>query len=460
LPDQILVVDGSTDGMDNPTPMLGAAVVRAPKPLDSAMQVLESTLPYLLGDLVLVIHPGVVLDPGDVARVLRTFQHRDIAMVSGSGWSVLRLREVLAAGGFPACIAEVERAAPLHSRRRRTPTVAVIVPALNEERHIARTLESIRGQTWPPDRIIVVDDCSQDRTGQIARRIGVEVVRPVRNSGSKAAAHNIALPLVTEEIVVNVDADTVLAPDALERLLLAFADERVAAASGAVIPYQPSSSWERGRVLEYLSYQAFFRMVQARARSPLVLVGCFCACRTAVLQTRSGFKERTITEDMDLNWDLLLDGHRVEFVPFALCFAMDPPDFRVFHRQVSRWTRGFLQCLSVHRARLLRNGRLAMFALANLAEAFLAPVYAVMALWVALVWGWRALALLCLMDLLMTIAPLLVGARRYRVPLGFVLRNIPALYRNRVVYSVVMLESVALEWIFRRRLTAWAKGHV
>lgn len=371
-----------------------------------------------------------------------------------------RLEEVRA-GGFPGAAPRTREAlrgsgAPGAGRRR---TVAVVVPAYNEENHIERTLRSIQTQTVPPDRIIVVDDDSHDRTGQIARRLGVEVIRPPRNTGNKASAHNLALPLVTEDIVVNVDGDTSLAPDALEKLLAAFDDTAVAAASGAVLPQAPASGWERGRVLEYLSYQTFFRAVQARAGTPLVLVGCFCAFRSRVLAARGGFSSRTVTEDMDMNWELLLEGRRVAFVQDAVCFAKDPPTLQVFHRQVSRWTRGFLQCLAAHRRRLVGNTRLTLFAWTTVVDALLTPLYGLAALWLLLTWGWTPFLALLALDLVTTLAPVLAGSRRYRVPLWFIVRNIPVLYRNRVVFAVVMLESFLLEWIVRRRLTVWGKGH-
>jgi N-acetylglucosaminyltransferase len=73
-------------------------------------------------------------------------------------------------------------------------SVTVIVPAYNEENGIRDTLAALARQTVSPERVIVVDDCSQDNTGHIAREYGVDVLRPPRNLGSKARAQNYALP--------------------------------------------------------------------------------------------------------------------------------------------------------------------------------------------------------------------------------------------------------------------------
>src|SRR5439155_20092262 len=92
--------------------------------------------------------------------------------------------------------------------------LTVIVPAYNEAGSIADTIRSIQAQTLTPEQIIVVDDCSTDATGTIARSCGVTVLRPPRNTGSKAGAQTFALSRVRTEFTMAVDADTVLAPDA------------------------------------------------------------------------------------------------------------------------------------------------------------------------------------------------------------------------------------------------------
>src|SRR5881296_297523 len=125
--------------------------------------------------------------------------------------------------------------------------VTVIVPAFNEAASVADTIRSLHAQTARPREIIVVDDCSTDGTGDVARALGVVVVRPPTNTGSKAGAQNFGLRSVRTPLTVAVDADTVLARDALECLLPAFSRPTVAAACGFVLPQRVRSLWERGR---------------------------------------------------------------------------------------------------------------------------------------------------------------------------------------------------------------------
>src|SRR5947208_2699734 len=105
--------------------------------------------------------------------------------------------------------------------------LTVIVPAYNEAESITDTVKSLLEQTTPPRRIIVVDDCSTDDTAAVARSLGVEVVTPPENTGSKAGAQTFALRQVETEFVMAIDADTVLESDAIELLSEAFDDPGV-----------------------------------------------------------------------------------------------------------------------------------------------------------------------------------------------------------------------------------------
>src|SRR4051794_11552400 len=119
---------------------------------------------------------------------------------------------------------------------RTEPRLTAIVPAYNEAESVAETVRSLRRQTLAPAEIVVVDDCSTDATGEVAHAAGATVIRPPANTGSKAGAQSFALAEVDTEFVMAVDADTTLAPDAIEKLSDAFADPDVAAACGFVLP--------------------------------------------------------------------------------------------------------------------------------------------------------------------------------------------------------------------------------
>jgi glycosyltransferase involved in cell wall biosynthesis len=125
------------------------------------------------------------------------------------------------------------RAGTLREKRR----VSVIIPARNEEGNLPHLLDSIRSQTYQPQEVIVVDDCSSDRTGEIAAGYGAKVIRntelPDHWTGKNWALWNGFLQS-TGDILVFFDADVRLAPRALERLLAA---REKCGGAVSVVPY-------------------------------------------------------------------------------------------------------------------------------------------------------------------------------------------------------------------------------
>jgi glycosyltransferase involved in cell wall biosynthesis len=183
--------------------------------------------------------------------------------------------------------------------------VTAIVPAYNEAASIAETVISLQRQSYPVTEIIVVDDYSTDATGEIARSLGATVLRPPKNTGSKAGAQTFALPYVQTDFCMAIDADTALAADAVERIMKPLLDdEAVAAACGFVVPRRVGSVWERGRYIEYLFAFTFYKPIQDFLGKPLISSGCFSAYRTELLRAAGGWSARTMAEDMDLTWTL------------------------------------------------------------------------------------------------------------------------------------------------------------
>lgn len=226
--------------------------------------------------------------------------------------------------------------------------LTVIIPAYNEAASIADTVKSLQNQTTPPREIIVVDDFSTDNTGEIARGLGVTVMRPPQNTGSKAGAQNFALEYVKTRYTMALDADTTLAPDAVEKLLNAFDSDKVAAACGFVIPRFVNTVWERGRYVEYMLAFTFYKPIQDHLGKPLISSGCFSMYRTDFLAETKGWPQRTMAEDMDLTWSFHKKKFIVRFIPDAICYPIEPNNFHFMRKQLKRWSHGFVQNLQLH----------------------------------------------------------------------------------------------------------------
>jgi len=336
--------------------------------------------------------------------------------------------------------------------------LTAIVPAYNEAATVTETVRSLLEQTVAPAQVIVIDDCSTDDTASVAEAAGATVVRPPANTGSKAGAQMHALRAVDTELVMAVDADTTLAPDAIEKLLPALDDPEVVAACGFVLPRDVGSVWERGRYVEYMLAFSFFKRIQDTFEKPLISSGCFSVYRTAELREAGGWSTRTLAEDMDLTWSLYAARHKVRFVPEAVSYPVEPHDFDFMGKQLRRWSHGFVQNVRLHWRSLLSLGYLrSMVAVAfwdamvaSLAYLVLLPLLAILVSPLVLV-GY-------LIDAPVILVPVLWQAVGRRETLR-ALASFPSFFLLRMVNGVFMLSAVWREMILRRPLLVYEKGH-
>ena len=253
------------------------------------------------------------------------------------------------------------------------PKVAVLVPAYNEEKVIERTIRSVLGLQYPNLRVIVIDDGSTDGTLEVARAAfpaeqasGQVLVLTKRNSG-KAEALNFGLEhLTNEEIFVGIDADTVIAPDAVARLVPHFADPKVGAVAGNAKVGNRVNLWTRWQALEYITSQNFERRALNTLGAVSVVPGAIGAWRVSAVREAGGYHTDTVAEDADLTMALLQLGYRVEYEDLALAFTEAPTNANGLMRQRFRWSFGILQAVWKHRAAFAREGALGWVALPNI----------------------------------------------------------------------------------------------
>ncbi len=252
------------------------------------------------------------------------------------------------------------------------PRVAVLIPAYNEETVIVRTIRSVLNSDYTNLHVIVVDDGSQDRTAEaaaeaFAREIaaGRLQVLTKRNEG-KAAALNYALDRMNEEIFVGIDADTVIATDAISKLIPHFEDPRIGAIAGNAKVGNRVNLWTRWQALEYITSQNFERRALDLFHVITVVPGAIGAWRTAPVKAAGGYPLNTVAEDADLTMNLLEQGLEVDYEDRALAFTEAPIDAKGLMRQRFRWSFGTLQAVWKHRAAFVRNKAMGLFALPNI----------------------------------------------------------------------------------------------
>jgi len=253
------------------------------------------------------------------------------------------------------------------------PQVAVLIPAYNEEKVIERTVQGALDSDYPNLRVIVIDDGSKDRTLEIARwafaaeEAAGRVLILTKPNGGKAEALNFGLEHIRDaEVFVGIDADTIVAPDAISRLVPHFLNPKVAAVAGNAKVGNRVNLWTRWQALEYITSQNFERRALNTMGAVSVVPGAIGAWRTTAVREAGGYHVDTVAEDADLTMALLRNGYRVEYEDRALAFTEAPTSANALMRQRFRWSFGILQAIFKHKGVFARKGALGFVALPNI----------------------------------------------------------------------------------------------
>jgi cellulose synthase/poly-beta-1,6-N-acetylglucosamine synthase-like glycosyltransferase/peptidoglycan/xylan/chitin deacetylase (PgdA/CDA1 family)/spore germination protein YaaH len=252
------------------------------------------------------------------------------------------------------------------------PWVAVLIPAYNEEKVIVRTIRSVMMSSYKNLRIIVIDDGSTDDTFDVARDAYPAEIAAGRltvlskPNGGKADALNYALERIEEEIYIGIDADGVIAHDAIANLVPHFANPAVGAVAGNAKVGNRVNLWTRWQALEYITSQNFERRALDLFDVVMVVPGAIGAWRTAAVKAGEGYHSNTVAEDADLTMNLLEQGYCVIYEDQALAFTEAPADANGLARQRFRWSFGILQAIYKHKGAISKHRAMGLFALPNI----------------------------------------------------------------------------------------------
>ncbi len=232
------------------------------------------------------------------------------------------------------------------------PKVSIIVPGYNEELSAARTIENLLKSNYPDFNIFFIDDGSKDHTFEnVNKAFGnhPKVSVFTKPNGGKASALNFGISKATGEILVCIDADTLLLPDAISKMIPFFIDTKVGAVAGNVRVGNTVNLLTNWQKLEYTTSQNFDRRAFDYVNAILVVPGAIGAFRKKAIDEIDGFTTDTLAEDCDLTVRLLRAGYTIRTCNEAISLTEAPETLKMFMKQRFRWSFGMMQSFWKHR---------------------------------------------------------------------------------------------------------------
>lgn len=285
------------------------------------------------------------------------------------------------------------------------PALSLIAPAYNEGMTIEENVRSLLSLNYNNYQVIIVNDGSKDNSMEILiknydlepiafdinTKVETKKIKAVyasknasfkklvvvdKENGGKADALNVGLNIAKNPYVVCIDVDCILDKDALLKLAKPFLEshgKRVIATGGVVrIANQcvikdgrlveiniPEKMLPRIQVLEYLRAFLLGRMAWERLDGLLLISGAFGAFDKEIALLAGGYDTKTVGEDMELVVRMrryMLENklpYTVSYIPDPLCWTEAPEDFAIFKKQRSRWMRGTIETLKLHKKMFL-----------------------------------------------------------------------------------------------------------
>jgi len=281
------------------------------------------------------------------------------------------------------------------------PSISIITPAYNEEKTIIESVRSLLSLHYSNYDVLIINDGSKDKTVEtVIEAYDMEqvnyVVNPIiktekirgvyksknrafhnlilvdKENGGKADAINCGINLSEADLISCIDADCILEPNALVKMVKPFMENtkrRVVAAGGVIRAANncriedgkvvdvdlPKSYIGRVQILEYIRAFLLGRMAWSRLNGLLIISGAFGLFDRRLAQELGGYDTKTVGEDMEFVVRLRRYLHekkikyRVSYIPDQLCWTQVPESYRILRNQRNRWTRGTAETLWMHR---------------------------------------------------------------------------------------------------------------
>jgi biofilm PGA synthesis N-glycosyltransferase PgaC len=230
------------------------------------------------------------------------------------------------------------------------PPVSILIPCYNEADNIRETVEILLRQKYPAFEIIAVNDGSKDNTLAILQELAeqhdqLRVVNLHTNQGKAMGLRTAAL-LANSEILICIDGDALLAPEAIAWMVRHFLDNpNVGAVTGNPRIRNRSTLLGRIQVGEFSAIVGMIKRAQRSYGKVFTVSGVIAAFRKSALHDVGYWSNDMVTEDIDISWKLQLAGWSIYFEPNALCWVLMPETLQGLWKQRMRWAQGGTEVL-------------------------------------------------------------------------------------------------------------------
>jgi cellulose synthase/poly-beta-1,6-N-acetylglucosamine synthase-like glycosyltransferase len=234
------------------------------------------------------------------------------------------------------------------------PKVSIIIPAHDEEKYIVRSIESALETDYNRKEIIVVDDGSRDLTYQLAfpyyEKGLINLVQLEKPSGSKAGALNFGLLFATGEVIVIVDADTLIERDSIKRIIAPLSSSNVNSVAGNIRVFRSNNNFlEKLQAYEYLISFELGRSFNEIMGNLLFVSGGFGAFKRKYFESTGKYDRDILTEDLDFSIKTIKHEGRIIYQENAVSSTIVPSSWREWYNQRIRWSRGQAETIWKHR---------------------------------------------------------------------------------------------------------------
>ena len=240
------------------------------------------------------------------------------------------------------------------------PSVAILVPCLNEGETVAATTESLLALQYPSEKleIVLIDNGSTDNTPEVMARYALNPRVRILHEEKRGKHHavNAGIAATTADFVGCLDADSFVEPDALLQIIPAFAEPVVAATTAAMSVSRPDNLLRHMQNAEYI-FGITLRHALASVNGIYVTPGPFSIYRRDIVVALGGFREGHKTEDLEMALRLQKAGYWIENAPRARVYTKAPPSVLALLKQRTRWTTGFMRNVSGEYRSLFGNRR-------------------------------------------------------------------------------------------------------